>query len=87
MFHPDVYKHHADSLHTPAVGGQAVVPYTPFEYLSRALYCGGSGHIVVCTERGDTLTFRGVPEGAILPIRNSEVVAAGTTATNLLALW
>ena len=55
--------------------------------VSRYLWVGGAGSVRVLTERGDDVTFAGVPAGTLLPISVSRVLAGGTTATNILALF
>lgn len=54
--------------------------------VSRALFVGGAGNVVVIMFDGTTVTFTGVTAGTILPIRVSRVKATGTTATNMVAL-
>ncbi len=71
----------------PAVRFGAVTPDVPLEYLSRALYVGGAGDVRVESQSGDVATFAAVPAGSVLPIRVRLVVGAGTTATDIVALW
>lgn len=52
-----------------------------------ALYVGGTGTVKVLTIGGQTVTFSGVPAGAVLPIACSQVFATGTSATLIVALW
>lgn len=52
-----------------------------------ALYVGGTGDVKVDLESGATVTFKAVPTGTWLPIRVLKVYAAGTSATNLVALY
>lgn len=72
----------------PATGGFAVVPSdtVDFSELSRALYIGGAGNLVVVMQNGNVLTFVGVPAGTVLPVRASRVNSTSTTATNIVAL-
>lgn len=74
-------------LLNPAVGGEAVTPDTPFSETCRALYVGSDGALVVAMKEGTTLTFASVRAGDILPIRATMVVATGTTAADLIALY
>lgn len=53
---------------------------------ARSVYVGGAGDITVVTGGGDTVTFKAVPAGAILPVYVTHVRVTGTTATNLIAL-
>ncbi len=51
------------------------------------LYVGNSGDVEVVMESGNTAVFSGVATGSFLPILVKSVVAANTTATNILALY
>ena len=53
---------------------------------SNSLYIGVSGDVVAVTPSGTPIIFKGVPQGAILPIISSRVNATGTTAANIVAL-
>ena len=50
------------------------------------LYIGGAGNVAVVTEAGNTVTFTAVPVGTQLDIRVRQVLATGTTATNIVGL-
>lgn len=51
------------------------------------LYVGGAGNVVVDTIGDDlNIAFVGVPVGTILPVQVKKL-RAGTTATNIIALW
>lgn len=64
--------------------GDAVLPNA-----ARGIYVGGAGDIKVdlVGPVGSGVTFVAVPAGTILPIRAAKVYQAGTTATNLVALF
>ena len=71
----------------PAVFAATVTPsdstvLTP----TRGLYVGTSGNIAVQMSDGSNVTFVSVPQG-ILPVRVVKVLATGTTASNIVALW
>ena len=51
------------------------------------LYVGTAGNVEVVTVGGDNVTFVGVVAGTFLPVLVKQVVAAGTTASNILACW
>lgn len=69
--------------------GQAVTPSdsTAFAFRPRALYVGGAGDVTVKWTNGTQTTFKAVPVGTTLPICPVYVMATGTTATQLVALW
>ena len=50
------------------------------------LYVGVGGNIAVTTSAGETITFLAVPQGVILPVQVTKVLATGTTATDLISL-
>lgn len=50
------------------------------------LYIGGAGNVAVVTEAGNTVTFTAVPVGTQLDIRTKQVLATGTTATNIVGM-
>jgi hypothetical protein len=54
----------------------------------RGIYVGVGGDIVVKNAAGTTVTFKAVPQGAILPVTAPVliVMSTGTTATNLVGL-
>jgi len=50
------------------------------------VYVGVSGDLAVVTSAGETVTFKDVPQGMILPVQVTKVLATGTTATDLISL-
>lgn len=55
--------------------------------VTRALYIGGAGDLVVTmAEDQNDVTFLSVLGGTILPIQVTKVLATGTTATGIVAL-
>jgi hypothetical protein len=79
--------------HTPSLTGPASTgfPITPDDALAlpettRALYVGSGGSLAVEMASGATLTFEGVADGMLLPLRVSRVRASGTTAGGLIGL-
>jgi hypothetical protein len=53
--------------------------------LTRALWVGGAGNLVVTMSDGTTATFNSVPAGTLMKLAVSQVQAS-TTATNIVAL-
>jgi hypothetical protein len=55
---------------------------------SRAIYVGVSGNIAVILDKdSSSVIFVGAQAGSVLPIRVKRVLATGTTATSLVALY
>jgi hypothetical protein len=78
------------SLESPVGGGEAIVITSgdhALTYASRALWVGSGGDVKVDMLDGTALTFLGVSEGTLLPIRISKVYSSGTTASNMVAVW
>ena len=74
---------HIAATHAQAVTTSDTVDLTN---VSRGLFVGGAGNVVVIMADGTTVTITGVTAGTLLPIRVSRVKATGTTATNMVAL-
>jgi hypothetical protein len=85
----DNFKLHTERLDSPGMSAIEVTPSNsaPLAKVSRAIYIGGSGDLVVEMLGGQTpITFVGVSAGCVLPIRVTKVLTA-TSATNLVALY
>ena len=78
-----------EGMTSPANDASAVTPSdtVPLTYVSRALYIGGAGNLVVTMQGGGNVTFIGVPAGTVLPIRCSHVRSTSTTATSIVNLY
>ena len=73
-------------LQNPAASAEAIVNGTDFTRECSAIFVGVGGNMNVIMKDGATVLFTGVVAGTVLPIRATQVVAASTTATNLVAL-
>lgn len=84
----DQFETLAPGLEAPAGEFVEVVPndVTNLANPSRYLYVGGTGDIVAVDLLGNTVTFKNVVAGTVLPIRAVRVDATGTTATSIIAL-
>ena len=51
------------------------------------LYVGVAGSVTIITAGGDEVTLQGVPAGTFIPIQTKRVMATGTTASGIIALW
>lgn len=54
--------------------------------VSRALWVGGAGNVIVIMQDGTQVTFTAVAAGTLLPICISRVMSTNTTATSMVAL-
>lgn len=80
-------KFSGNPANTPATSAVAVVINTPFDDTARALFVGVGGDVSLVTLNGDTVVFKNVPSGTILPVACTNVTTTNTTATNLVALY
>jgi hypothetical protein len=85
----DNFATYGDGLDAPAHSAFAVTPSDTADLAidTRAIYVGVSGNITVNMVGSGTVTFTGVPQGTILPIRASRIYATGTTATTLVGMY
>lgn len=85
----DPFMNVADSSSGPARRAFAVVPSDSADLpvLPKALYVGGGGTVVLRTvDASADVAFRNVAAGQVLDVRAQFVRAAGTTATDIVAL-
>jgi hypothetical protein len=88
------------SVSGPATFAAPVTPSDSADlaFVTRSLYVGGAGNVtVVMYDQGSAaavgggnekaVTLTGLTAGQFLPLRVSKVLATGTTATLLVALW
>lgn len=78
-----------EGLTSPADNLVAITPSdsTDLVNVSRAIYVGGAGNLVVTPYGGGSNVTLAVVAGAVLPIRVSRVLSTGTTATGLVNLY
>lgn len=85
----DIYKNMMGGLESPAREAAVVTPDDAADLgnTSRSIYVGSAGDISVHMVGENTpVVFKSVPVG-ILPIRADRVLATGTTAADIVALW
>jgi hypothetical protein len=83
-------KAETETLHESFIDGAAVdIGSTDhsFRKLTRGIYFGGAGAIVLAMASSKRLTFAAVPVGAVLKVAAAKVINTNTTATNLLGLY
>ncbi len=84
----DEFGQFGTGLTTPATASEVVTPddATNLAYATRGLYVGQGGDIRVTMLSGDVVTLRNIQPGIIYPIRVVQVLATGTTATDVVGL-
>lgn len=85
----DAYRTHIPGLTSPAHDAAPIVPSdsTDLPQSSRAVYVGIGGDATVRMVGGSQVTLVGLLSGAVYPLRVDRVLATGTTAAALVALW
>lgn len=69
-------------------GAKSVPPGTNIFAAPVSIYVGGTGNVVVMPANGGaSVTFVGLPAGSMVPCRVLSVVAEGTTAASLVAVY
>lgn len=84
----DIFSSFAKSLGGPATVGVAITPddAANFSQVTRAIWVGGAGNVVVVWSDDTTSTLVGVAAGTLLPVRAKRVNATSTTATSMVGL-
>lgn len=84
----DRYSDRSASLSAPASHGFAITPddEDDLSEVVRAIYVGTGGTLSAVLKDGATLSFVGLADGSLLPVRASRILATGTTATDLVGL-
>lgn len=80
----EVYGTTGPADYAAAVTPSDAVDLTKF---ARSLYIGTGGDLTVLMPDGASVLFKAVIGGTILPVRIRRVLATGTTASNLVALY
>ena len=81
---PDV----RESLSDPCDNAFSITPHDTNELvtITKALYVGTGGHVVLVTKGGTTVTFKIVSSGQVLPVRAKIVKSTSTTAADIVGL-
>lgn len=75
---------------SPAINAVAVTPSNTdvLDPPCKSLYVGVAGNLaLVLADDSAAVTFVGVSVGQILPVRAKQVLATGTTASSIVALY
>jgi len=82
----DRFANHTAGFDAPASDAFVITPgSSPLPLVTRAIYVGTDGDIVVTMLAGTSVTFAHVAAGSMLPLRASHVLS-GTTASGLIGL-
>ena len=78
----------AAGVNASAGGGFSIDPGQGADLtkVTRAIYVGTGGTLVVEMQWGETVSFENVPDGALLPIRVKRVLPA-TSAASIVGLY
>ena len=84
----DLFELFKTGLSSPCDSATEITPSDSVDLTSasRAVYIGGVGDLKVTTVQGDTVTFKSLIPGSVLPVRVVRIFATGTTATNIVAI-
>lgn len=85
----DTFRTHGRSLTAPSEDAVAIQPddSATLSYATRAIYIGTGGDLRVRMLGHADVTFVGLPQGALLPLRVTQVFTTGTTASDIVGLW
>jgi hypothetical protein len=85
----DKFSDYPTNLTAPGRDASAVVPndLNDLAVTPRALFVGQGGAVTLRMAGGQDVTFQNVQGGTILPVRARRVMATGTTASAMIALW
>jgi hypothetical protein len=85
----DSFATNAAGLTSPIENGFAIIPHDTNELtaVTRELYVGSGGDIVLVLKNGDEVTLSHVAGGSRLPYRARQIKATGTTASDMVGLY
>lgn len=84
----DSFHDFSSGLTGPICGGFNIFPDDEGEIsqVTRAIMVSGAGDLAVTMKNGDGLMLSGLMAGVLYPLRISQVLATGTTATGIIGL-
>lgn len=76
-------------LSDPGTGHFAITPHdsTNFTFVTRGIYVGVGGTIVIVAKEGGAVTYKNAVAGSIIPVRAIRVNSTSTTATDLVGIY
>ncbi|MEQ9518641.1 MAG: hypothetical protein RLN89_04295 [Parvibaculum sp.] len=84
----DKFETYTSGLESPATDAFAIAPAdgADLAQVTRAIYVGTAGNLVVRMKTGGTVTFKNMSGGMVLAVRAVGVEATGTTAADIVGL-
>lgn len=84
----DQFTNIASGVDGPATDAFAITPNDSADLVqvTRGLFVGAGGDVVIVTRAGTTATFTNIQGGAVLPLRVRRILATGTTASGIIGL-
>ena len=84
----DSFHDFSSGLTGPICGGFDITPDDQDElvHVTRAIMVAEAGDLSVMMKDGDMITLSGLIAGVVYPLRISQVLATGTTATGIVGL-
>lgn len=85
----DTFRSHTRSLTAPSEDAVAILPddTATLGHATRAVYVGTAGDLRVRMLGQGEVTFVGLAQGSLLPLRVTQVLATGTSASDIVGLW
>ena len=85
----DSFDGHIPGLASPASNAFSITPHDSNELsnVTRGLYVGVAGDVVVVTAGGDEVTLVALAAGVFHPIRAKQVKLTNTTATDIVGVY
>jgi len=82
------FETHTVGLASPARASEIITPSDVAElaHATRSIYVGTGGDVTLRMVSGEAVTLTNAQPGAFYPIRVIQVLATGTTASNLLGM-
>lgn len=85
----DFFSSQNSGLTSPIESGFAITPHdtNDLAFMTRQIFVGTGGNLVVMLKGGDTLTLKNLPNAFVLDARVRKVLSTGTTAADLVGLY
>ncbi len=85
----DTFVSNSTGLSSPAKNAFTVTPHdtNQLTFVTRGIWVGAAGNMIVITSGGDTVTLVGIVAGTLIPLRVHTIKATGTTAASIVGLY